>query len=192
MAAAVGLCPLTRKRNVKRRVKRKRSESMKIKRNLIITAICFLGVFCLATMYMALTRVPAEASQAPLVKTEKEGIEWEGFISDQSEELVTVITGNEAWLAIWDTAFHEPPPVVDFNNYAVACVFLGFRAPWAFNIEFGAPFVEGDKLIIRYYLTPLILELSGPFRASGQYHMKVFKKKKGYTMELERTVYSER
>jgi hypothetical protein len=100
MAPAAGLCPLTRKKNVKRCAKRKRSESMKIKRILNIIVMCFLGVFCLATMCMALTGESAEASQASLVKTEKEGMEWEGFISDQSEELVTVITGNEEWQAL--------------------------------------------------------------------------------------------
>jgi hypothetical protein len=166
---------------------------MRIKTILDITVICFLSLFFLANKCMALTTKPTEPPQPSLSKAmENDGMEWKGYESGQSKKLVKVIAGKEEWSELWGRAFHKSPPVVDFDKYAIACVFLGFDAPWLYGIEFGAPVIRGDKLIILYSLIEVRLELSGPFHASGQYHMKVFGKKKGYKMELEEAGYSEK
>lgn len=113
-------------------------------------------------------------------------MDWEGFISRQGEELLTVITDDREWTDLWKTSFDRPAPRVDFGKYAVACVFLGFNADWLYDIHIGEPRAENNILHIPYGLSELILELSGSFRASGQYRMKAIEKKKGFGMLLER------
>ena len=82
-------------------------------------------------------------------------------------------------------AFAKPAPDVDFGKYAVACVFLGHSADWLYAIIFGQPFMRDNQLVIPFGLAEIILELSGPFKASGQYSMKVFEKKKNVKMIME-------
>ncbi|RQW83119.1 MAG: hypothetical protein EHM79_16980 [Geobacter sp.] len=108
--------------------------------------------------------------------------EWEGFLSRQGQELLTVITDSAEWQSLWQSAFGAPAPEIDFKKYGVACVFLGFQADWLYGIHFGDRCVEGGLQVIPYDLIEIILELQGPFRASGQYHMKAFEKKNGYGM----------
>ena len=74
---------------------------------------------------------------------------------------------------------------MDFEKYVVACIFLGHSADWLYSIGFGQPFLRGNLQVIPFGLAEIILELSGPFKASGQYHMKVFEKKKDVKMILE-------
>lgn len=112
--------------------------------------------------------------------------DWEGSISRQSEELLTVITDDKAWHALWERAFDKPAPKVDFEKYAVACVFLGYQADWLYHIHIGEPAVKEHVMIIPYGTAEIILELSGAFRASGQYRMKAVEKKKGYGIIIER------
>ena len=81
---------------------------------------------------------------------------------------------------------------MDFEKYVVACVFLGHAADWLYSIGFGQPFMRDNLLVIPFGLAEIILELSGQFKASGQYHMKVFEKKKDVTMILEETATSSR
>ena len=64
-------------------------------------------------------------------------------------------------------------------------MFLGFQADWLYNIHIEDPVAEGDLLVIPYGLNEIILELSGPFQASGQYRMKAFQKKNGSGMILK-------
>jgi hypothetical protein len=113
-------------------------------------------------------------------------MDWEGYISRQGEEVLTVITDDKEWTALWKSAFDRPAPRVDFGTYAVACVFLGYHADWLYDIHIGEPRTENNMVHVPYGLNEIILELSGPFRASGQYRMKAFEKKKGYGMLLER------
>jgi hypothetical protein len=120
------------------------------------------------------------------VPRENAALDWEGFISHQSEELLTVITDNKEWTSLWKSAFGKPAPQVDFDSYAIACVFLGFHADWLYGIHFEEAIEEGNLLVLPYGLTEIILELSGPFQASGQYRMKAFLKKKGYGMLLQK------
>jgi hypothetical protein len=119
------------------------------------------------------------------IPVQKDGMEWEGYLSRQSEELVTVITEGKEWTALWQRAFGVPAPEIDFEKYGVACVFLGFQSDWLYSIHFEKPCVEGDLLIIPYDLMEIILELEEPFRASGQYRMKAYEKKKGYGMIVQ-------
>gem|GEM_PF-6593880 len=113
-------------------------------------------------------------------------MDWEGFMSRQGEELLTVITDDREWADLWKSSFDRPAPRVDFGKYAVACVFLGFTADWLYDIHIGEPRAENNIMHIPYGLNQLIIELSGPFRASGQYRMKAIEKKQGFGMLLER------
>jgi hypothetical protein len=112
----------------------------------------------------------------------KGDLEWEGNLSRQGQELLTVITDSTEWQSLWQSAFGATAPEVDFSKYGIACVFLGFQADWLYGIEFDEPCIEGGLQVIPYDLIEIILELQGPFRASGQYHMKAYEKKSGYGM----------
>jgi hypothetical protein len=127
----------------------------------------------------------AEKEPVP-VPVRKDGMEWEGQLSLQQEELVTVVTDKREWTALWQRAFAVPAPEVDFERYGVACVFLGYKADWLYHIGFGEPRIENGLQVIPYGLAEIILELSGPFRAGGQFHMKAFERKQGYGFGLER------
>jgi hypothetical protein len=118
------------------------------------------------------------------------GQEWEGFVSQQKEEFIQVVTTPEEWSALWKRAFDQPAPTVDFERHAVACVFLGHSATWLFSISLGEPQVRDQTLVFPYSLAEMILELSGPFKAGGQYAMKVVEKRQGYRLMLEEKRYS--
>ncbi len=128
---------------------------------------------------------PPRAPETVPLPVRKNGMEWEGHLSRQAEELVTVITDATEWQALWAKAFGVPAPAVDFGKYGVACVFLGFQADWLYDIHFGDPCMADGLQIIPYDLIEMILELQGPFRAAGQYYMKAFERKKGYGLALQ-------
>ena len=127
---------------------------------------------------------PHDRQKIP-IPVQKDGMEWEGYLSHQSEELVTVITDGKEWNTLWKRAFGVPAPEIDFEKYVVACVFLGFQSDWLYSIHLEEPCIEGDLMIIPYDLMEIILELEEPFRASGQYRMKAYEKKKGYGMIVQ-------
>jgi len=102
------------------------------------------------------------------------------------------VTDPTEWRLLWRRAFDAPAPELDSQRHVVACVFLGHSAPWLFSIAFGDPLVSGDRVVIPYGLSDLILELSGPFKAGGQFRMKVFDRKIGYTYELAETLYRDK
>ena len=113
------------------------------------------------------------------------GMEWKGSSSFQQEKFTKVVTTDKEWADLWKRAFDKPAPAMDFERYAVACVFLGYSADWLYSIGFDQPFIRENKRVIPYYLVELILELSAPFKAHGQYHMKVFEKTNGVDMVVE-------
>jgi hypothetical protein len=119
----------------------------------------------------------------------EESREWKGSVSYQKTKYIKVVTDNEEWVALWKRAFDKKAPEIDFEHYAIACVFLGHDADWLYSISFGKPFEKEGRLIIPYGLAEIILELAAPFKASGQYHMKVLKKEKGLDMILEEVKY---
>jgi hypothetical protein len=116
----------------------------------------------------------------------KGDMEWEGYLSRQGQELLNVITDSKEWQSLWQGAFGVPAPKVDFTKYGVACVFLGFDADWLYGIHFGEPCVQDGLQIIPYDLIEMVLELQGPFRASGQYHMKAYEKTNGFGMIVQK------
>ena len=123
-----------------------------------------------------------EIAQTIPIPVSNGGMEWKGNLSRQGDELLTVITNVKEWNSLWQRAFGSPAPEVDFEKYGVACVFLGFHADWLYSIHLGEPCLEGGLQVIPYDLQEIVLELQGPFRASGQYHMKAYEKKKGFGM----------
>ncbi|MHB8108624.1 MAG: ankyrin repeat domain-containing protein [Syntrophorhabdaceae bacterium] len=113
------------------------------------------------------------------------GMKWDGYVSKQKEEFIKVVDSQKEWSELWQRAFDKPAPAIDFEKYAVACVFLGHKAPWLYSIGLGGPEPAGDKLVISYSLHDVMLRLSGPFRAGGQYAMKVYERKDGVAMILQ-------
>lgn len=112
-------------------------------------------------------------------------MEWEGHASKQEAEFIKVVETKGEWAELWKRAFDQPAPELDFEKYVAACVFLGHSADWLYSIDFGQPFMREGQLVIPYRLYELVLELAGPFKASGQYYMKAFEKKKDVKMILE-------
>jgi hypothetical protein len=134
---------------------------------------------------------PAGVLQNPASGTNPDMVEWNGFLSRQKEEYIHVVTTREEWSNLWKRAFDQPAPALDFERYAVACIFLGHSAPWLFSIHVGKPQIIENTMIIPYYRVELILELSGPFKAAGQYHMEVFERRKGYALRLEEQTWAQ-
>jgi hypothetical protein len=114
---------------------------------------------------------PAAGSTAPV------GQVWEGYVSSQKEEFIKVVTTREEWDELWKRAFDKPAPDVDFEKNSAACIFLGYSARWMYGIHMGGPVRKGDKWIIEYGLIEMRLRLSGPFKAGGQYYMKIIERK---------------
>jgi len=113
------------------------------------------------------------------------GMEWKGNVSGQKEKFVKIVDDPGEWANLWMRAFEKPAPTIDFENYAVACVFLGHSAGWLYSISVSGPVVRGNQAVIVYALHEVMLRLSGPFKAGGQYHMKVFEKRTGVKMVIE-------
>jgi ankyrin repeat protein len=113
------------------------------------------------------------------------GMEWKGYVSKQKEPFIKVVETQKEWSDLWARALEKPAPNMDFEKYVVACVFLGHSAEWLYSIGFGKPVMRGNQLVIEYWLRDVMLRLSGPFKAGGQYHMQVFEKKKDVQMILE-------
>lgn len=120
------------------------------------------------------------------VSADGQGMVWKGSVSGEKEKFIKVVETPDEWTELWKRAFDQPGPAVDFKKYVVACVFLGHSANWLYAIHIGEPFRRGDTWVVSYELVKMILELSGPFKAGGQYHMKVLEKKKDAGMVLEK------
>ncbi len=112
---------------------------------------------------------------------------WKGFESAQKDLFIKVVENQEEWFGLWKRAFEKPAPEVDFNQHVVACVFLGHQADWLYSIHIDDPVRRGDVWVVTYELVQMILELSGPFKARGQYAMKVLERTKDGPMILEET-----
>jgi hypothetical protein len=140
----------------------------------------FTALLALPLMLTAVT-APAEL----LAPVQQEPMTWEGSASSQKEAFVKVVENEKEWSALWKQAFDQPAPAVDFKTSVVACLFLGHDADWLYSIGFGKPYLRGNTWIMPYELSELVLELAGPFKASGQYYMKVFEKKKDAQMILQ-------
>lgn len=102
---------------------------------------------------------------------------WEGSSSQQKEPFIKIVDSSAEWSQLWMRAFNQTAPPVDFDRYASVCIFLGHGADWLYSINIGDPVLRDGAWIIEYQLVELILELAGPFKASGQYAIKVIEKK---------------
>jgi ankyrin repeat protein len=118
------------------------------------------------------------------------GVEWSGNVSQQKEAFIKVVDTEQEWTTLWQRAFGKPAPRLDFDHYGVACIFLGHKAAWLFSISIGPPEVRDEVVVIPYGLSENVIELrlSGPFKAGGQYRMKVLEKVAGKNMFLENTL----
>ncbi|MRR18012.1 MAG: hypothetical protein EG826_16310 [Deltaproteobacteria bacterium] len=113
------------------------------------------------------------------------GMEWQGNVSKQKEPFIRVVDAPAEWSELWQRAFNKPAPAIDFERYVVACVFLGHSAEWLYSIGLGKPVLRGNQMVVEYSLHDVMLRLSGPFRAGGQYLMRVLEKPKDVPMVLE-------
>lgn len=113
------------------------------------------------------------------------GMEWRGNGSRQKEPFIKVVETQKEWSELWQRAFEKPAPKMDFEKYVVACIFLGHSARWLYSIGLGGPVRRGDQLVVEYSLHDVMLRLAGPFKAGGQYLMRVMEKPKDVPMVLE-------
>jgi hypothetical protein len=146
-------------------------------------------IFLLLLLFMFLPVIVWSELSTP---AQHQNMTWKGSISKQKAEFIKVVETQKEWSDLWRRAFDQPAPDMDFEKYAVACVFLGNSADWLYSIGFGQPFMRDNQLVIPFGLAEIILELSGPFKASGQYSMKVFEKKKDVKIILEEAAQSSR
>lgn len=112
---------------------------------------------------------------------------WEGKNAELKETFIKAVVDRSEWGKLWQNAFNKPAPIVDFENFAVACVFLGDRADWLYDIEFGNPYLKGSVMYIPYHLMMLRLRLApghGSHSFGGQYAMRVFIRQKGVTFRI--------
>lgn len=117
------------------------------------------------------------------------GMSWDGMDAAIKERFIKVVDDRGEWESLWKRAFNKPAPVVDFENFAVACVFLGERADWLYHIAFDEPYVKDGVMHITYRLlmNMISFEAKGDFgRPSfgGQYRMEVYAKQRGVTMQI--------
>uniref|UniRef100_A0A831XMX8 Ankyrin repeat protein n=1 Tax=Geobacter metallireducens TaxID=28232 RepID=A0A831XMX8_GEOME len=119
------------------------------------------------------------------------GISWEGYDAAMKEEFIKVVDDPGEWEGLWKRAFNKPAPVVDFENFAVACVFLGDGADWLYHIAFDEPVVKDGVMEITYrlFMNRIAMERERGFgRPSfgGQYRMEVYPKQKGVTIRIRK------
>jgi hypothetical protein len=137
-----------------------------------------LAIAVLVTLLVAAEKIGAAADGAGLAS-------WKGSASQIREPWQGVVENPADWSALWQRAFGEPAPDVDFRRYVVACVFLGHRADWLYAISLGNPEEQGGRWVIPWSLAPLVLELAKPFRARGQYLLKVYERPPGGLLVLD-------
>jgi len=152
-----------------------------------------LAVF-LALIFPASLCLSGSLPEAASAELSPEAVtEWEGAESEITEPRAGVVVTAEEWETLWKKAFGKQAPAVDFNRFAVACVFLGHYPGWWYRIGFGEPEVSGSTLNISFSLADLVVELEdrgkgGMFReygARGQYKMRLVEKKQGFPIKLQ-------
>lgn len=119
------------------------------------------------------------------------GMSWEGYDAALKERFIKVVDDRGEWEDLWSRAFNKPAPEVDFDNFAVACVFLGDGADWLYHIAFDEPSVKDGVMPITYrlFMNRIAMETERGFgRPSfgGQYRMEVYAKQKGVTMRIDK------
>lgn len=173
--------------------KYRRTRETKISRAERIWAIALVCAF------LELAGIPAGFSMGATSSTTEPsntGIDptalWEGNESELAEPFTGVIGNDKEWTDLWGKAFGKKPPTVEFDRYAVACVFLGHYPGWWYHIDLSEPRVSGTVIFVPYQLIDLIVELTADENGltrkhgrRGQYIMKVVEKKPGFAMRME-------
>jgi ankyrin repeat protein len=135
----------------------------------------------------AIERGDGETAKALLGKGAKEkydALEWSGEYSPFNGPYETVIRTDAEWRRLWTGLFqNDRVPLIDFDRYVIAAVFLGTKPTGGYGAEFDEPRKEGKNWIISYRE----LEPKGfVTQAFTQpYLMKVFKRK-GSSMALRK------
>ncbi|WP_306536757.1 ankyrin repeat domain-containing protein [Geobacter sp.] len=119
------------------------------------------------------------------------GMSWDGYDAAMKEPFIKVVDDRGEWEGLWKRAFNKPAPVVDFKNFAVACVFLGDRADWLYHIAFDEPTVKDGVMHITYRLYMNMIAMEAERRVGrpsfgGQYRMEVYAKQKGVPMRIDK------
>ena len=116
--------------------------------------------------------VLAEAGAAK----EYDALAWEGSFVKDSPRLAKAVTDQKEWDELWKKLDKDPiSPVIDFKDYAVACVFLGkIPGPDTVGVVFKEPKLEGTILRVDYKVVPrgYITDVS----ATSPYAIKVVKR----------------
>ena len=114
-----------------------------------------------------------------------DALTWSGQYSGEQELKAIVIKDRTAWGNFWRAAFrNRPVPDIDFTRYIAVCVFLGTRPTGGYGVDFGAPYVEGGKIVIPFrerkpagFVTEVLTQ---PFS------VKLFERKDGLGIVLEK------
>jgi ankyrin repeat protein len=116
------------------------------------------------------------------------GMSWQGKDAALKEPFIQVVSDRSEWEALWQRAFTKPAPIVDFGNFAIACVFLGDKADWIYSIGFGKPYLKESVMHVPYRLAMVMLRMApGHGRTfGGQYAMTVIQKQQGVTYQIDK------
>lgn len=136
--------------------------------------------------------MPAIGQAHDLAPSQQQDGTWKGHVSNQQQAFIKIVETPKEWSDLWLRAFEGPAPEIDFEKNVVACVFLGYGADWLYSIHIGEPARRGETWVVPYGLAEMVLELAGPFKAGGQYAMKILEKKKDAPMLLEHDALSRR
>ena len=80
-----------------------------------------------------------------------DALTWSGEYSEFDQFKAMVITNPRTWGNFWRAAFRgRPVPDIDFTRYIAVCVFLGTRPTGGYVVNFGTPYVEGDRMVIPF------------------------------------------
>lgn len=118
-------------------------------------------------------------------------MEWEGQYSSQQEPFTQIVTSKRGsrnslgWNDLWKkVSTSSKVPVIDFDKYVVACVFLGRRPTGGYWVEFEKPYIKDNRMVIPYREhkpTGFVTQaLSYPYR------IKVFERPAGREVVLQR------
>jgi len=87
---------------------------------------------------------------------EYDALAWEGSFVNDSPRLAKAVTDQKEWDKLWKKLGKDPiSPVINFKDYAVACVFLGeIPGSDTAGVVFKEPKLEGNTLRVDYNIEP--------------------------------------
>lgn len=119
------------------------------------------------------------------------GMSWDGYDAALKEPFIKGVDDRGEWEDLWKRAFNKPAPEVDFDNFAVACVFLGDGASWLYHIAFDEPSVKDGVMHITYRLFMNMIQVEtergfGRPSFGGQYRMEVYARRKSVVLQIDK------